>query len=235
MTPNLGSVIPPAEAALKAGADGIAAINTVKSFTGFDPHTLKALLDVSGKSAVSGYSGKAVKPIALRFLSDLKTASATAAAPLSGMGGVEAWQDALDFLLVGCGNIQITTAVMQYGYRIIGQLKEGLSCFMRERGFTRVSDIVGLGLGVFAPAGDLDRQSVVRPEIDAERCVSCGRCYVSCNDGGHQAIAWDARRRRPSIDVKACVGCHLCLHVCPSRAIYAGARVPKATTKATTK
>ncbi|AEF85842.1 dihydroorotate oxidase [Treponema primitia ZAS-2] len=231
MTPNLGSMVPPAKAALQNGADGIAAINTVKSFTGFNHQTLKALLDVTGKSAVSGYSGKAIKPIALRFISELKTYPSTAAAPLSGMGGIENWQDALDFLLMGCGNLQITTAVMQYGYRIIDPLKAGLAAFMNRNGFKKVSEIVGRGIGVFAPAGELDRETTVRPKIDGERCVSCGRCFVSCNDGGHQAVLWDTKKRMPKIDTSKCVGCHLCLYVCPSSAISAGERVQKVTDK----
>lgn len=227
MTPNLGSMIPPAEAAIENGADGIAAINTVKSFTGFNHETLKALLDVQGKTAASGYSGKAVKPIALRFLSELKTWPSFSAVPLSGMGGVETWQDALDFLLVGCGNIQVTTAVMQYGYRIIEPLIAGLSAFMRKNNFYSLSDIVGQGIGVFAPAGELNRQTMAFPVIEKEHCISCGRCYVSCSDGGHQAIVWNARERIPAIDATKCVGCHLCIHVCPSGCLKAGERVQK--------
>jgi dihydropyrimidine dehydrogenase (NAD+) subunit PreA len=226
MTPNLGSMIAPAEAAMKGGAAGIAAINTIKSFTGFDPGTLRALLDVSGSTAVSGYSGKAVKPIALRFVSEIKTWPATAAVPFSGMGGIETWQDALDFLLLGCENLQITTAVMQYGYRIIDQLAAGLSYFLSRQGYRSVKDIVGQGLSAFAPAGELDRSTRVYPEIDRESCLSCGRCYISCSDGGHQAISWDGEKRIPGIDMQKCVGCHLCVHVCPAGSIRGGDRVP---------
>jgi dihydropyrimidine dehydrogenase (NAD+) subunit PreA len=225
MTPNLGSMIPPAEAALQGGAAGIAAINTIKSFTGFNPGTLKALLDVSGSTAVSGYSGKAVKPIALRFVSEIKTWKTTAGVPFSGMGGIETWQDALDFLLLGCENIQITTAVMQYGYRIIEQLVSGLSHFLSRRGYRSLKEIIGRGLPVFAPAGELDRETRVYPEIDGERCTACGRCYISCSDGGHQAIRWDGGARIPEIDKKKCAGCHLCVYVCPSGSIRGGARV----------
>jgi dihydropyrimidine dehydrogenase (NAD+) subunit PreA len=224
MTPNLGSMIPPAEAALAAGADGIAAINTVKSFTGFNSDTLKALLDVNGKTCVSGYSGKAVKPIALRFISDLKTWRGTMNAPVSGMGGIETWKDALDFLLLGCGSLQVTTAVMQYGYRIIDQLKLGLLGFMRRHNYRSVSELVGQGLSVFAPANELDRLSVQPAVLDEGKCLGCGRCYLSCYDAGHGAVSWDARKRRPSINSAACAGCHLCLYVCPSGALRAGVR-----------
>jgi dihydropyrimidine dehydrogenase (NAD+) subunit PreA len=227
MTPNLGSMIPPAESALAAGADGIAAINTVKSFTGFNSETFKALLDVNGKTCVSGYSGKAVKPIALRFISDLKTWRGTMNAPVSGMGGIETWKDALDFLLLGCANLQVTTAVMQYGYRIIDQLKLGLLGFMRRCNYTSVTMLVGKGLDVFAPANELDRLSVRPAALNAEKCLGCGRCYISCADAGHGAISWDARKRLPSINSAVCAGCHLCLYVCPSGALRAGERTGK--------
>jgi dihydropyrimidine dehydrogenase (NAD+) subunit PreA len=227
MTPNLGSMIPPAEAALAAGAGGIAAINTVKSFTGFNSETLRALLDVNGKTCVSGYSGKAVKPIALRFISDLKTWPGTMSAPVSGMGGIETWKDALDYLLLGCANLQVTTAVMQYGYRIIDQLKLGLLGFMRRNNYRNVAELVGKGLAAFAPAGELDRESVRPVVLDREKCLSCGRCYISCSDAGHGAVSWDAGKRLPSINSDTCAGCHLCLYVCPSGALTAGTRRAK--------
>jgi dihydropyrimidine dehydrogenase (NAD+) subunit PreA len=227
MTPNLGSMIPPAEAALAAGADGIAAINTVKSFTGFDSETLRALLDVNGKTCVSGYSGKAVKPIALRFIADMKTWKGTMNAPVSGMGGIETWKDALDFLLLGCANLQVTTAVMQYGYRIIDQLTLGLLGFMREHKYMSVAELVGKGLAAFAPADELDRRSVRPVVLEEEKCLSCGRCYISCSDAGHGAVSWDRAKRLPAINAGACAGCHLCLYVCPSGALRAGARTIK--------
>ncbi|MDR1287002.1 MAG: NAD-dependent dihydropyrimidine dehydrogenase subunit PreA [Treponema sp.] len=227
MTPNLGSMIPPAEAALTAGADGIAAINTIKSFTGFNSETLRALLDVNGKTCVSGYSGKAVKPIALRFISDLKTWKGTMNAPVSGMGGIETWKDALDFLLLGCANLQVTTAVMQYGYRVIDQIKLGLLGFMRRNNYMSVAELVGKGLTAFAPANELDRRSVQPVVFNREKCLSCGRCYISCGDAGHGAVSWDGGKRLPSINNNACAGCHLCLYVCPSGALSAGARITR--------
>jgi dihydropyrimidine dehydrogenase (NAD+) subunit PreA len=228
MTPNLGSVIPPAEAALAAGADGIAAINTVKSFSGFNSETLRALLDVNGKTCVSGYSGKAVKPIALRFIADLKTWKGTMNAPISGMGGIETWKDALDFLLLGCANLQVTTAVMQYGCRIIDQLKLGLLGFMRRNNYMSVAELVGKGAAAFAPANELDRRSVQLVVLNREKCFSCGRCYISCRDAGHGALNWDPGKRLPSVNAEACAGCHLCLQVCPSGALAPGTRTLRA-------
>jgi dihydropyrimidine dehydrogenase (NAD+) subunit PreA len=227
MTPNVSDMVPPAAAAIIAGADGIAAINTVKSFTGFDPDTLKTTLDVAGKSAISGYSGKAVKPIALRFMTDLHNDPRTKNAPLSGMGGIETWTDALDFLLVGCQTVQVTTAVMQYGYRIVDDLIDGLSAYMVRQGVMRVAELVGAGNGALTSPDALDRETVLYPAFVHEKCTGCGRCYLSCADAGHQAIAWDAPTRTPALINDKCAGCHLCLLVCPAGAIQKGRRLKK--------
>lgn len=227
MTPNLGHMETPAIAAVEGGADGIAAINTIKSITGVDLLHLSGTPSVNGKSSVSGYSGKAVKPIALRFIHDLARHPRLKDIPLSGMGGIETWKDAAEFILLGCGNIQITTAVMQYGYRIIEDLVDGLSQFMAEQGYKSVQSMIGKALPHMVSADMLDRETVVYPRFDKDACTGCGRCYLSCYDAGHQAIFWDKDMRRPILSGKECVGCHLCLHVCPAGAISPSKRVKK--------
>jgi dihydropyrimidine dehydrogenase (NAD+) subunit PreA len=214
MTPNIGNMEIPAVAALKAGAKGIAAINTVKSITNLDLENVTAMPVVNGKSSVSGYSGAAVKPIALRFISDLATYPDIKGTHLSGIGGIETWRDAVEFLLLGARNVQVTTAVMQYGYRIVEDMISGLSHYMDEIGVDKVEDIVGLALPNICSVDNLDRDFIILPEINEEKCVNCGRCYISCEDAGHQAIEWDNEKRIPKIKDN-CVGCHLCLNVCP--------------------
>jgi dihydropyrimidine dehydrogenase (NAD+) subunit PreA len=230
MTPNLGHIEPPAVAAIRAGANGIAAINTIKSVAGLDADSLASAPAVAGKSAVSGYSGKAVKPIALRFISDLARCANLAGVPISGMGGIETWRDALDFILLGCANVQVTTAVMQYGYRIIDDLVAGLRLYMAERGVARVSDLVGRGVPQVVGADRLDRSTLSYPAFDRAKCVGCGRCHLACADAGHQAIDWPSNptaARSPRLEGKKCVGCHLCLYVCPTGAISPARRVEK--------
>lgn len=214
MTPNIGNMEIPAMAAIKGGAKGIAAINTIKSITNIDVENMTAMPVVNAKSSISGYSGAAVKPIALRFITQMKQYPDLANVPITGMGGIETWRDALEFLLVGASNMQVTTAVMQYGYRIVEDMISGLSHFMAEKGFDKVEDMVGLALPNIVPADALDRSFKIIPKIDYDKCVGCGRCYVSCFDAAHQAIDWDEENRKPTIN-EHCVGCHLCLNVCP--------------------
>ncbi len=224
LTPNVDNMSPAAEAARRGGADGIAAINTIKSVVGVNLHTFVSAPAVRGQSAVGGYSGNAVKPIALRFIAELGRDPALQGLHLSAMGGVETWQDALEFILLGGGSIQVTTAVMQYGYRVIDDLKEGLNLYLAEKGFASVKEAVGLGLETLSSTTDaLERDTVVFPRFIRERCVGCGRCEISCADGGHQAIRLDGSRR-PVLDGKRCVGCHLCVLVCPQRAITSGTK-----------
>ena len=228
MTPNITDMVPMAAAARRGGADGIAAINTIKSITGIELDTMSPEPNVSGKSALGGYSGAAVKPIALRFISDLANAGELAGCHISGMGGIENWYSALEFILLGAGSLQITTAVMQYGYRIIEDLVVGLKGYMVEHNIRNLYQLKGGAVHSVVALDALERDTILFPVFDHDKCVGCGRCEISCFDGGHQAIIFDAKTRRPSLNGTRCVGCHLCRLVCPAGAIgVAGRRVSR--------
>lgn len=214
MTPNITTMEVSARAAIKGGAKGISAINTIKSITNIDKENYTAMPVVNAKSSISGYSGAAVKPIALRFAAQCLQDKIVGKYPFSGIGGIETWQDALDFLLIGCRNIQVTTAIMQYGYRIVEDMINGLSHYMEERGYNKLDDFIGKALPNIIPAEDLDRDFKIKVKFDEKKCVGCGRCYISCYDAAHQAIDWDEKKRKPKLNDN-CVGCHLCLNVCP--------------------
>ena len=220
MTPNITQINQPAMGAYFAGANAISAINTIKSVT------MGERAAVSAHKTISGYSGRAVKPIALRHILEMAKNPIMKNIQFSGIGGIETWRDALEFIQLGCRNVQVCTAVMQYGYRIIDDLVSGLQHYMQERGISKLADLVGEELPRFITPTDLDRETIVFPKIDRERCIGCGRCYTSCMDGGHQAITFD-ENRQPHIQGKRCVGCHLCLLVCPTGAIGATKRVGK--------
>ncbi len=229
MTPNITDMVPVAKACLEGGADGIAAINTIKSICNIDLDKKIGMPIVNGKSSISGYSGKAVKPVALRFIQQMRNAIPNL--EVSGIGGCETWEDAAEFILVGAKTIQVTTAIMQYGYRIVEDLCNGLEHYMEEQKVDHLEQLVGLANKNIIPAEELDRDYIVYPEIDKEKCVGCGRCYISCYDGAHQAMEWDEESRRPSCNHDKCVGCLLCGHVCPVGAISKGEIVFKKTAK----
>lgn len=219
MTPNITDMVPMALAAKRGGADGIAAINTINSISGVDIYSFTAEPAVQGKSIIGGYSGGAVKPIALRFISDLGHEPQLRGMHISGMGGIETWRDAVEFIALGAGSLQITTAVMQYGYRIIDDLLSGLKYYLRVKDFSSVRSILGAATASVVAHDEIERNTVLLPRFNHEKCLGCGRCYTSCMDGGHQAIAFDSVVRQPRLIGKNCVGCHLCRLVCPADAI----------------
>ncbi|MBQ4027507.1 MAG: NAD-dependent dihydropyrimidine dehydrogenase subunit PreA [Bacteroidales bacterium] len=221
MTPNITHISQPALGAYFAGADAISAINTIKSVT------LGEGSDVNGCQTGSGYSGKAVKPIALRHILAMAKISIMKNVQFSGIGGIETWRDALEFIQLGCRNVQVCTAVMQYGYRMIDDMIDGMQQYMAERGIEKLDALVGELLPKFYLPSDLDRTTVVYPKFDKEKCIGCGRCVISCSDGGHQALKFDLQTRRPQLIGSKCVGCHLCRLVCPVSAIGLSNRVKK--------
>ena len=223
MTPNIGNMELPAVAAVNAGADGLAAINTIKSIVNVDLDSFVSQPKVGNYTSVGGYSGKAVKPIALRFINDMKKCIETRAVPVSGMGGIESWRDAAEFISLGCGTVQVTTAVMEYGYEIIHDMIDGLKRYLVRYGYSSVQQIVGQALPKIVPTDILDRKSRQFPKFIRDKCLSCGRCITSCYDGGHQAL--DLGKDGKPVMNKNCVGCQLCLLVCPAQAIVPGTRV----------
>ncbi len=227
MTPNITDMVPVALACLEGGADGISAINTIKSICNIDLNKKIGMPIVNGKSSISGYSGKAVKPVGLRFVQQLRVAIPDV--QISGIGGIETWEDAAEYILVGAKTLQVTTGIMQYGYRIVEDMKNGLEHYMEEQGVDHLEDLVGLANKNIIPAEELDRDYIVYPSIDENKCVGCGRCVISCYDGAHQAMEWNAENRRPSCNHDKCVGCLLCGHVCPVGAISMGEIVFKKT------
>lgn len=227
MTPNLGNMEIPAIAAIRAGADGIAAINTIKSIIKVNLDSFASSPEVMGKTSVGGYSGKAVKPIALRFIQSMKNHRELKTVPVSGMGGIETWRDAAEFMALGCENIQVTTSVMQYGYRIIHDMIEGMKYYLDTHGYKSIGEIVGKALPRVVSPESLDRSSICLPKFDKSTCLGCGRCYLSCYDGGHQALKQNPSNGKPVLIAEKCVGCHLCVTVCPVNAISQGARVLK--------
>lgn len=214
LTPNVTNILPPGKAAQNGGADAVSLINTINSVMGVDIDTMIPYPNVNGMAAHGGYCGTAVKPIALNMVSELAR-DAEFNRPISGIGGINNWRDAVEFLLLGAGTVQVCTAVMHYGYRIVEDMIDGLNNYLDEKGFASVNDIVGKSVNRVTDWGNLDLNYKVVARVNNENCIKCNLCYVACEDGAHQCFSFD-ENRFPIVDEPECVGCNLCALVCPS-------------------
>jgi dihydropyrimidine dehydrogenase (NAD+) subunit PreA len=201
-------------AVAEAGAHGICAINTFPSIMGFDLKTLQPRPPVSGCTTPGGYSGPGLKPIALRCVSDLVKRPGL---PVMACGGVSTGYDAAEFLLVGAPVVQVCTAIMLRGRRVIASLQTELRRFMGWHGFSAVTDVIGIGAERIRAFSELDGTYAVKPLVETGKCDGCGDCFVACRDAGFQAIWMDEKTAVVSVD--DCTGCSLCAQVCPTEAI----------------
>jgi dihydropyrimidine dehydrogenase (NAD+) subunit PreA len=214
LTPNITDVLYPAMAAQRGGADGVALVNTFKSVIGVDHDTLSPIPSVDGLGTSGGYCGPAVKPIALHMVTRLGKAEEFRL-PISGIGGVQSWEDALDFILLGASSVQVCTAAMHYGFRLVEDLNRGLEEWMRAKGYTRVEEFRGKALPNYVEWGELNLNYKIIARIDPAKCIQCQLCFAACEDGAHQCIEIPVGTRIPRILEDECVGCNLCQLVCP--------------------
>jgi len=216
LTPNISDITEPALAARAGGGDAISLINTIQSVIGVDIDNFVPYPIVDGESTNGGYCGPAVKPIALNMLKNCAQHPGVDI-PISGIGGIENWRDAVEFFLLGATNVQVCTAVMHYGFGIIREMIPGLERYMTEKGFETLDDLRGKALGNVKTWEHLNLEYKVIAEIEEEKCVGCQLCYIACEDGAHQAIklSGDSENRVPEIIEENCVGCNLCSIVCP--------------------
>jgi dihydropyrimidine dehydrogenase (NAD+) subunit PreA len=214
LTPNVANIVPHGLAAQKGGAHGVSLINTIKSIIGVDIDTFVPQPRVDGRSTNGGYCGAAVKPIALHMVAALAREEEFKI-PISGIGGITNWRDAVEFLLLGSSSVQVCTEVMLRGYRIVEDMIEGLSDYMTKHGFTKLDDFVGKAVPNFTEWGELDLNYETVAKIDADKCIGCHLCVVACDDGAHQCIHPVAGTFVPRVDEPECVGCNLCQIVCP--------------------
>lgn len=218
LTPNITDITATAEAAVRGGADAISLINTINSLAGVDLDSWNTVPNVAGKGAHGGYCGPAVKPIALNMVGECAR-NPLVNVPISGIGGISNWQDAAEFLLMGSSNVQVCTAAMHHGFRIVEDMIEGLSNYLDEKGLVSVEQLVGRSVARYSNWGDLDLNYKVIAEIDNETCIHCNKCHIACEDTSHQAISLTYNEEGTSqlkVIEENCVGCNLCSIVCPT-------------------
>ncbi len=214
LTPNITDIRYPARAAKAGGADAVSLINTVSSITSVNLDDFSPEPSIDGKGSHGGYCGPAVKPIALNMVAEIARDPETAGLPISGIGGVTTWRDAAEFLALGAGNVQVCTAAMTYGFKIVQEMISGLGQWMDEKGHASVDAIVGRAVPNVTDWQYLNLNFVTKARIDQDACIKCGRCYAACEDTSHQAIAMSSDRVFEVID-EECVACNLCVNVCP--------------------
>ncbi|GGL90570.1 NAD-dependent dihydropyrimidine dehydrogenase subunit PreA [Pseudooceanicola nanhaiensis] len=214
LTPNITDIRKPAAAAKAGGADAVSLINTINSITHVDLDLMAPEPTIDGKGSHGGYCGPAVKPIALSMVSEIARSPETRGMPISGIGGVTTWRDAAEFMVLGAGNVQVCTAAMTYGFKVVQEMISGLSQWMDEKGYASTSDFVGKAVPNVTDWQYLNLNYVTKARIDQDACIKCGRCYAACEDTSHQAIAMNPGRVFEVID-EECVACNLCVNVCP--------------------
>ena len=216
LTPNITDVRLPARAAKRGGADAVSLINTINSIMGVDPDTLLMTPSTGGMGSHGGYCGPAVKPIALNMVAEIARDPLTAGLPISGIGGVGNWRDALDFIALGAGTVQVCTAAMLFGFKIVQEMTSGLSDYMDSKGFKSLDDFRGRAVPKVTEWRNLNLNHVSKAVINQDSCISCGRCHIACEDTSHQAITKvkDGVRHFEVMEDE-CVGCNLCVLVCP--------------------
>ncbi len=217
LTPNITNIRYPARAAKAGGADAVSLINTINSITGINLDSFTPEPVVAGKGTHGGYCGPAVKPIALSMVSEIARDEATRGLPLSGIGGISSWRDAAEFIAMGCGSVQVCTAAMHHGFRIIDDLCDGLSNWMDDKGYTCLDDFRGRAIARTTDWQYLDLNYKTLAHIDQDKCIECGLCHIACEDTSHQAILQHKENGKRSYTVidDECVGCNLCALVCP--------------------
>src|SRR5215213_6072146 len=217
LTPNVHSVVPTGKAVVEAGTNGLSLINTIQSVTGVNLDTFVPNPYVAGKSVFGGYCGPAVKPIALKMLATISQDETTRKVPVSGIGGVSTWKDAAEFMLLGATTVQVCTAAMKHGFRIVEDMCEGLNNWMDEKGFKTITDFIGKSVPALTHWEDLDINYHHVANINQDKCIHCGLCYIACEDASHQSISLTYGKPYNTYAIKEeeCVGCNLCQLICP--------------------
>jgi dihydropyrimidine dehydrogenase (NAD+) subunit PreA len=225
LTPNITDIRYPARAAHKGGADAVSLINTVSSITSVNLDTFSPEPSIDGKGSHGGYCGPAVKPIALNMVAEIARDAETRGLPISGIGGVTTWRDAAEFIALGAGTVQVCTAAMTYGFKIVQEMITGLSDWMDAQGHADIAAFRGRAVPNVTDWQYLNLDFVTKARIDQDACIKCGRCYAACEDTSHQAIAMKPGRVFEVIDAE-CVACNLCVNVCPVEDCITMERLP---------
>ncbi len=229
LTPNITDITMTAKAAVRGGADAISMINTINSLAGVDLNTWNTIPHVAGKGAHGGYCGPAVKPIALNMVAECAR-DANINIPLSGIGGISNWRDAVEFMLMGATGVQVCTAAMHHGFSIVEDMIDGLNNYLDEKGILSVTELIGKSVEKYSDWGNLDLNYQTVAKINTDICINCNKCHIACEDTAHQCIDMltDPKGNKYlKVREADCVGCNLCAIVCPEEGAISMIELPR--------
>jgi len=229
LTPNITDITMTAKAAARGGADAISMINTINSLAGVDLDTWNTIPHVAGKGAHGGYCGPAVKPIALNMVAECAR-NASINVPISGIGGISNWRDAVEYMLMGSTNVQVCTAAMHHGFSIVEDMIDGLNNYLDEKRILSVTELIGKSVEKYSDWGNLDLNYRVVAKINTDVCINCNKCHIACEDTAHQCIDMltDLKGNRYlKVREVDCVGCNLCAIVCPEEGAISMIELPR--------
>ena len=217
LTPNITDIRVAARAAVRGGADAVSLINTINSIVSVDLDAMAPTPIVDGKGAHAGYCGPAVKPIALNMVAEISRDPECQNIPISGIGGIANWRDGAEFMALGCGTVQVCTAAMHYGFKIVDDMTTGLSNWMDAKGYKSIDEFRSMAVPNVTNWNQLNMNYDIKARINQDLCIKCGLCHIACEDTSHQAITAgrvNGVRHYEVVD-KDCVGCNLCMLACP--------------------
>ena len=228
LTPNITNILHAARAAKRGGANAISLINTISSITQVDLDRFVPEPFVDGASTHGGYCGPAVKPIALNMVQSCAQ-DMELGLPISGIGGISTWRDAAEFISLGAVSIQVCTAVMHHGFRIVEDMVDGLTAYLDGKGMKSVAELTGRAVPSVQRWENLNLNYQRVARINYDQCIGCNLCHIACEDGAHQCIdlvnpessgiGYGPGRMKgkavPKVREEDCVGCNLCSLVCP--------------------
>ena len=229
LTPNIADIRKPAEAAKRGGADAVSLINTINSITSVNLDDFSPEPMIDGKGTHGGYCGPAVKPISLNMVAEIARNQETKDLPISGIGGITTWRDAAEFMSLGAGNVQVCTAAMTYGFKIVEEMISGLSDYLDKKSMSSTHALIGRAVPNVTDWQFLNLNYTTKAHIDQTACIGCGRCFAACEDTSHQAITMSDDRVF-TVNDDECVACNLCVNVCPVQDCITMLELPIGTT-----
>ncbi|MFA5524475.1 MAG: tRNA-dihydrouridine synthase [Tissierellales bacterium] len=206
-SPNVSNLTALAKVVERAGASAISAIDTIRSILGVDIDKAKVMLPTYG-----GYSGEGIRPIALATVAGISQAVKI---PVSGIGGIDNYENVLEFMMLGASTVQLCTSLIMNGYGRIGEILADLENWLEDKGYSSINEIRGLALASLKSFEEISIEPYIAKIKDVCTEDDCRECVKACM---YNAIS--VKDGKIHIDDSKCMGCGLCVSLCKNKKIY---------------